>query len=171
MPTGIWLEADDFKDSPTWSSLKDLVPDEKLARGLYCMPLMDTTFNFQTSAVMHRVKRVGFMLTHAHYLTVTASQGQTIRSKVTIDCARNEPTGRQGTNDDEWWLNLYVMLSRVTRMQDMLLLRPPPRTLLERGPPPQVREALERFATAESNTVAEAELLARRFGIPLPEEA
>ena len=59
---------------------------------------------------------------------LSASQGQTIRAGVTIDCDGNEP---RGTSDDEWWLNLYVMFSRVTRMADMLLLRPPPRQLLE----------------------------------------
>ena len=52
----------------------------------------------------------------------------------------------------------------------MLLLRPPPRTLLERGPPASVREALQRFEQTESIAVAEAEILAQRYGIPLPEE-
>jgi hypothetical protein len=170
MPTGIWLEVDSFQDSPTWESLKDHVPEEKLARGLYCMPLMDTNFSWETSSVPHSVKRVGYMLTHAQFLTVTASQGQTIRTKVTMDCARNEPQGNRGTSDDEWWLNLYVMFSRVTRMEDMLLLRPPPRTLLERGPPASVREALQRFEEAEHTTIADAEMLAQRFAILLPDD-
>ena len=90
---------------------------------------------------------------------------------MTIDCARNEPHGHQGTSDDEWWLNLYVMYSRVTKMEDMLLLRPPPRTLLERGPPASVREALQRFEQTEKHTVADAEILAQRFGILLPDDA
>ena len=110
------------------------------------------------------------MLTHAHYLTTTASQGQTIRDTVTIDGARNEPQGSQGTTDDEWWLSLYVMYSRVTRMADMLLLRPPPRTLLERDPPTAVREALQRFERAERRTIAEAEVQAQQFGISLPDD-
>ena len=104
------------------------------------------------------------------YLTTTASQGQTIRAAVTIDCARNEPQGRQGTDDDAWWLNLYVMFSRVTRMEDMLLVRPPPRELLERGPPASVRAALQRFERVERDTVAGAILLAERLGIALPDE-
>ena len=33
LPTGIWLEVDGFENSPTWASLKDLIPDEKIARG------------------------------------------------------------------------------------------------------------------------------------------
>ena len=124
MPTGIWLEVDNFTDSPVWESLMDHVPEERLARGLYCMPLMETDFTWDSSGETHCVKRFGFMLTHANYLTTTASQGQTIRTGVTIDCARNEPQGMRGTNDEQWWLNLYVMFSRVTRMEDMLILRP-----------------------------------------------
>ncbi len=92
------------------------------------------------------------------------------RAAVAMDCARNEPQGRRGTSDDAWWLNLYVVFSRVTRMADMLLLRPPPRELLERGPPASVREALRRFEKREGETVADAILLAEQFGILLPDE-
>ena len=83
------------------------------------------------------VKRAGFALTHERFLTSTASQGQTLRTGVTIDCARIEPnaSGKQGASDDQWWLHLYVMLSRATCMEDMLLLRPPPRALLNRSLP------------------------------------
>ena len=134
------------------------------------MPLTEATLSWLVSSEAYSAQRFGFMLTHAHYLTTTASQGQTIRAAVTIDCARNEPQGQRGTTDDAWWLNLYVMFSRVTRVSDMLLLRPPPRTLLERGPPASVREALQRFEKTERDTVADAVLLAKRFGILLPEE-
>ena len=168
MPTGLWLQVDDFADSPSWASLKDHIPEEKVARGLYCMPLMETEFVWETSSENHSVKRFGYMLTHANYLTTTASQGQTIRAAVTIDCARNEPQGNRGMSDDEWWLNLYVMFSRATRMEDMLLLRPPPRQLLERGPPASVREALRRFERVEAETIAAAIRKAQEFGILLP---
>ena len=169
MPTGIWLQVDDFVDSPSWSSLRELVPDEKVARGLYCMPLMESVFAWETSSEKHTVKRFGFMFTHAHYLTSTASQGQTIRAAVTIDCARSEPQGARGKSDDEWWLNLYVMFSRVTQMEDMLLLRPPPRHLLERGPPASVKRALRRFEDAEEATIADAIRLASDLNITLPD--
>ena len=109
------------------------------------------------------------MLTHANYLTLTASQGQTLRKGVTIDCARNEPEANgRGTSDDEWWLNLYVMFSRVTRMDDMLLLRPPPRELLERGPPVSVREALRRFERVDAQTVEGALRKAHELGLFVP---
>ena len=96
--------------------------------------------------------------------------GQTIRAAVTIDCARIEPQGKRGTGDDKWWLNLYVMFSRVTRMQDMLLIRPPPRKLLEQGPPASVRAALQRFERTEQVTVVDAVKIAARLGIVLPPE-
>ena len=131
---------------------------------------METDFAWENSSETHCVKRFGFMLTHAHYLTTTASQGQTIRAAVTIDCARDEPQGGQGTDDDAWWLHLYVMFSRVTRMEDMLLVRPPPRWLLERGPPASARAALQRFERVERDTVADAAVLAERLGIALPDE-
>ena len=55
-------------------------------------------------------------------------------------------------------------------MEDMLLVRPPPRELLERGPPVSVRDALKRFADIERDTVADAVVLAERLGIALPDE-
>ena len=138
---------------------------------MHCTGAILHAFSWEASSAKHCVNRVGFMLTHANYLTVTASQGQTLRKGVTIDCARNEPNNKgRGTSDNEWWLNLYVMFSRVTKMEDMLLLRPPPRELLERGPPVSVREALRRFERADAETVADALHAAQELGITVPME-
>ena len=106
-------------------------------------------------------------LPHANFLTSTASQGQTIRTGVTIDCARIEPKGRLGAKDSAWWLHLYVMFSRATCMDDMLILRPPPRDLLEGGPPAAVRKALERFEEKIASSVDAAAMLAAEMGILL----
>ena len=56
---GVWLEVDKFTESPTWASLKDYVAEEKLARGLYCMPLMEADFTWESSSEAHSVKRYG----------------------------------------------------------------------------------------------------------------
>ena len=98
----------------------------------------------------------------------TASQGQTIRTGVTIDCARIEPKGNQGTKDADWWLHLYVMFSRATCMEDMLPLRPPPREVLEAGPPANVRAALQRFEQQIAQSKEEAVGLAGMLDISLP---
>ena len=73
-------------------------------------------------------------------------------------------------SDNDWWLNLYVMLSRVTKMSDMLLLRPPTRQFLERGPPTHLQEALRTFEQKAASAKHEAELVADIFQIPLPAE-
>ena len=126
----------------------------------------DQTFTWRSSQT-HHVRRVGFQLTHASYLTTTASQGQTLRKGVTIDCARIEEAGR-GMKEGDWWLNLYVMFSRATQMQDMLLLRPPPRSFLEDGPPSSVRAALTQFEATAASSRLEAEHMASLLCIPLP---
>ena len=170
LPTGLWLEVDDFTQSPLWETMSAHVPQEKLARGLFCMPLMESEFSWMQSSVKHHIKRYGFMLTHAGYLTATASQGQTLRKPTLVDCARLSSQGAQGMTDDEWWLNLYVMFSRVTKMEDMLLLRPPPRELLERGPPPAVCKALLEFQMRTQRCEADAGTLALCLGFDLPRE-
>ena len=139
--------------------------NENRAKGMFFLPAMEVECNFKSSQ-KHVVKRSGFTLTHAYYLTATASQGQTLRRGVTIDCARLE--GATGMNDDNWWLNLYVMFSRVTKMSDLLLLRPPPREILERGPPPNVKKQLEKFETRIAASINRAETTARRFGFNIP---
>ena len=69
---------------------------------------------------------------------------------------------------ETWWFHLYVMFSRATRMSDMLLLRPPSREFLERGPPRTILEALRQFDAKEQQSVREAEELCRSYGIALP---
>ena len=104
-------------------------------------------------------------MTHAKFLTSTASQVQTIRTGVTIDCGR---LSDKTCTDADWWLHLYVMFSRVTCMEDMLLLRPPPREVLEAGPPAEVRAALTNFEKKTKESTKAAEELAKKMGIDLP---
>ena len=137
------------------------------ARGLLLYRPVQTEFTWRSSET-HTVKRMGFPLTHERFLTSTASQGQTLRPGVTIDCARLEPTGRSGASDDHWWLHLYVMLSRATCMDGMLLLRPPPRDLLERGPLATIRAALRSFEAKVVDSLEAARELAASMGIAVP---
>ena len=138
------------------------------ACGLLCYTPIVVEFTWRSSEI-HTVRRTGFPLTHAHYLTSTASQGQTIRTGLTIDCARTAPQGVRGTKDAEWWLHLYVMFSRATCLADMLLLRPPPRALLERGPPHSVMRALATFEQKIRATAQDAYGLAAKFACTLPD--
>ena len=181
LPAGIWLEVDDFTESPVWEEVLEVLLEDvagrccpccdgmakKRARSIFLFSATETNFTWRSSQD-HDVKRIGFALTHANYLTSTASQGQTIRTGVTIDCARQVPAGKQGMRDEDWWLHLYVMFSRATCMDDMLLLRPPPRKLLEGGPPASVKRALIRFEERIASSTRAAVELAARVGMVVP---
>ena len=196
-PAGIMLQVDGFTDSPVNEEALDFVTSEadqrfiaddmddlyrrygahvvswrlqerdRRARGLLCLEPSEVQFRWKSTA-LHEVTRTGFCLTHGAFFTSTSAQGQTLRAGVTIDCARLEPQGKIGMDEDAWWLHLYVMFSRATCVSDMLLLRPPPRRLLEKGPPPSVMKALAAFERKIGDSVAAAEALAAEFGFPLP---
>ena len=151
----------------TYAVTSRLRERDRRARGLLCLEPCEVQFSWRSTAA-HSVTRIGFCLTHGAFFTSTAAQGQTLRAGVTIDCARLEPQGKIGMDEDAWWLHLYVMFSRATCMSDMLLLRPPPRRLLEKGPPPSVMKALAAFERKIGDSVAAAEALAAEFGFPLP---
>ena len=166
LPAAIVLKVDDFKECPVASDLQLYALQVDTASSIFFLEPTEQTFTWRSSQT-HHVRRVGFQLTHASYLTTTASQGQTLRKGVTIDCARIEEAGR-GMKEGDWWLNLYVMFSRATQMQDMLLLRPPPRSFLEDGPPSSVRAALIQFEAKAVSSRMEAERMASLLSIPLP---
>ena len=179
LPAGIWLRVHGFEESPISQEARELLQGdehegesekEKAARAQSLLLYRPVTEEFTwTSSEQHAVRRTGFPLTHAYYLTSTASQGQTLRKGTTIDCAREEIAGKRGTSDENWWLNLYVMFSRVTRMSHLLLLRPPPRDFLEeRGPPPALLKALEQFKAKTAASMDRAVSLAAELGFTLP---
>ena len=93
-----------------------------------------------------RIMRSGFPITHGRVRTSTACQGKTFEQGVLIDCARREG-GHYPLDLDDWWLHLYVMLSRATSLDDILLVRSPESSFLLRGPPANLARRLELFRT------------------------
>ena len=111
------------------------------------------------------VVRWQFPLTHAMIRTAMSSQGLTFANGVLADLRR---TG--GMTDDIWWLNVYVMLSRATRMDLLLLLGLDDRVkaLLENGPPDYIREKIRQLQSKAAASQAPIEALAGSFGMALP---
>ena len=66
--------------------------------------------------------------------------------------------------EGDWWLHLYVMLSRATSLDDVLLLRAPESDFLLRGPPADLRARLAVFGRRVKDTRAKAEMLVRSMG-------
>eukprot|EP00435_Cladocopium_sp_Y103_P009670 s5712_g2.t1 len=119
--------------------VSDEAAAEKLARSFWFLPAEEIVVKF-SSGDNYTVKRCGFRVAHANFFTSTGSQGLTLRKGTVVDCAR-----LPDMDDDNWWLHLYVMLSRVTSLDDLLLLRPLPRDILERGPPTAIAKQLAKF--------------------------
>jgi hypothetical protein len=86
------------------------------------------------------INRVQFPIMPSEVRTVHAAQGRTFRNKAIFDLGK-----AQGLCPDAYWLNLYTMLSRPTRLEDMLLINLPDKEILEEGPPKDLRDTLRRF--------------------------
>ena len=112
----------------------------------------------------YTVTRTGLPISHARAITSTACQGRTMREGVIIDCGRQEG-GAHPKEDDDWWLDLYVMLSRATRLDDLLLLRAPELDFFAKGPPKTLRQQLAKFAKRTNACRLEAEELAKELGL------
>ena len=87
-----------------------------------------------------------------------------MRDGVIIDCGRQEG-GAHPKEDDDWWLDLYVMLSRATRLEDLLLLRAPSLDFFKNGPPKTLRKQLEKFAERTEACRVAAAKLAKELGL------
>ena len=68
-------------------------------------------------------------------------------------------------DDNNWWLHLYVMLSRATTLDDLLLLRAPKPEFLLHGPPADLRKQLQKFAVRVDRCRSTATKLAEELGL------
>ena len=112
----------------------------------------------------HRVTRTGWPFSHGRVITATACQGRTLHDGVVLDCGRHEG-GSTPKEDEDWWLDLYVMLSRATRLQDILLARAPPSSFLLQGPPKSLKNQLLTFAARTEACRQQAAELALELGL------
>ena len=84
-------------------------------------------------------------------------------SGVLLDCGRRDKVTNQKT-DDDWWLDLYVMLSRATRLEDLLLIRAPAAEFLLQGPPASLALQLQELSTRVRACRNAATTTARELG-------
>ena len=155
---------DKYTNSPCATLLEKELPGTFAAEhtdSLYLLQPTSTLMAFKWRGFA--VYRTGFPITHAAVRTSTACQGKTLSDGVVVDCARREQ-GAHPLEDDDWWLHLYVMLSRATSLNDLLLLRATEADFLLRGPPADLRARLAVFGRRVKATRAKAEQIARAMG-------
>ena len=79
--------------------------------------------------------------------------------------------GNLNTARDDFWSALYVLLSRATRMEDMLLLRCPPKSFFDEGPPAYLKNFLRNSHGNDGNIATgqrRGDELIRRYGWGVP---
>ena len=161
LPLGVWIRMDKYNRAPFQQTLHahdvELLPDDT-KRLVFVEPITSKPFAFREYAVV----RTGFALSHGRVLTSTACQGRTMREGVIIDCGRHE-NGNTIKEDEDWWLDLYVMLSRATRIEDLLLERAPPLSFFLSGPPKLLQTALKQFAKRTRDCRVQAKTLAMQL--------
>ena len=71
--------------------------------------------------------------------------------------------------DDIWWLNVYVILSRATKLENLLLLglTDDTRKLLEAGPPKYIRARLQQLQEKARKAIHDADTVATVMGLRL----
>ena len=71
--------------------------------------------------------------------------------------------------DDVWRLNVYVMLPRARRLDNLILvgLTPQVRTLLEAGPPAHIRKKIQTLQAKSTSTLRYAEHLASEMKLSI----
>ena len=74
--------------------------------------------------------------------------------------------GYKDSNDlDNFWLHLYVMLSRATSSDNLLVIRDPGMEFLSRGPPKDLASRLRTFDCVTKRCRRAAEKLAHDLGL------
>ena len=79
--------------------------------------------------------------------------------------------GNLNTARDDFWSALYVLLSRATRMADMLLLRCPPKSFFDEGPPAYLKNFLRNSHGNDGHIAAgqrRGDELIRKYGWRVP---
>ena len=162
-PLGAWVCIDDCNTAPLAGELEgkvDFAAREALHQFLAVNPTalaevdskvkpiherlvfiaaVTRTFSRMIAGKKWVIRRRQIPLTSAMDRTIQSSQGKTFRGGVIGDM------GNMSTDRDSFWSAMYVLLSRATRMEDLLLFRCPPKAFFDKGPPDYLKGFLKRL--------------------------
>jgi hypothetical protein len=161
MAKGIWVQLQNYKRSPLSAHIipdadlqgsdeetAEQKADKLMAHSVVFIELHNANFkcdiNINGAHETVEVLRWQFPLVHGMLRTAYAAQGLTLHGGVVVDLRR-----AGGLGDDDWWLAIYVMLSRARKLTNLILIGLTEQVgdLLRRGPPTRlifVTEMLER---------------------------
>ena len=159
LPFGVWVKMDKYAAAPFRGRLAehaDTIGAEDTAQLVFIEPQTGTPFDFRR----HKITRTALPISHAQVLTSTASQGRTMRKGVIVDAGCKD-----ASDMDNHWLHLYVMLSRATTAENLLVIRDPGVEFLSRGPPADLATRLCTFETRTRRCRSAAQKLVSDLGL------
>ena len=128
--------------------------DDADAGAMFFVELVHSEFkielNLSGDLEQIEVIRWQFPLMHGMVRTAFAAQGLTLEGGVVADLRR-----AGGLEDDDWWLAIYVMLSRARKLENLILLgfTPQVEELLRRGPPENLIKVTNRLEAIAATTL------------------
>ena len=140
MVQGVWIRMLKYNSSPLSSQMLStygLAGDD--ATSIIYVELLNAEFKCDVNidGTLHPVQVIRWQipLTHGMIRTAFSAQGLTLEGGVLVDLRR-----AGGLEDDDWWLAIYVMLSRARKLDNLILLgfNEKVEELLRRGPPEQL---------------------------------
>jgi len=162
MAKGIWVKVLKYNSSPMKEHLlrewqrqgAETSTDDADAGSILFIELVHSDFKIDVNLSGETEKvdviRWQFPLTHGMLRTAFAAQGLTLEGGVVVDLRR-----AGGLEDDDWWLAIYVMLSRARKLENLILLgfTPQVEELLRRGPPQNLIDVTKRLETIAATSM------------------
>ena len=168
MAKGIWVQVKNYKRAPLSAHI---MPDDEaedkaeeteedkanqaMAEAAVFIELQHATFkaevNINKTQETVEVLRWQFPLVHGMLRTAYAAQGMTLQGGVVVDLRR-----AGGLSNDDWWLAIYVMLSRAQKLRNLILMgfTDQVEELLRRGPPTRLISVTETLEERAKRTLA-----------------
>ena len=162
MAKGIWVKLLKGKNSPmedallqTWEEKFQNVADHTTdTKTLFFVELVYTEFKIDLKLGEETEKieviRWQFPLLYGMLRIAYSAQGLTLDGGVLVALRRGS-----GLEDTDWWLAIYVMLTRARKLKNLILLgfTEQVEELLRRGPPAYLRELTDKLETKAASTL------------------
>jgi hypothetical protein len=166
MAKGIWVKLLKGQNSPMEEALlqrwQEELADAKEhaadAKPLFFVELVHAEFKIDLKVGDETEKieviRWQFPLVHGMLRTAYSAQGLTLDGGVVLDLRR-----AGGLDDSDWWLAIYVMLTRGRKLENLILLgfTEQVEDLLRRGPPSYLRQLTDKLEAKAATTLERLE--------------
>lgn len=162
MAKGIWVKLLKGHNSPMEEALlqkweeefQDVSENAADAKSLFFVELVHADFKIDLKLGEETEKieviRWQFPLLHGMLRTAYSAQGLTLDGGVVLDLRR-----AGGLEDSDWWLAIYVMLTRARKLENLILLgfTEQVEDLLRRGPPAYLRQLTDKLEAKAALTL------------------